>query len=292
MPIKSLGLLRTLDAVASSMNLGNAARALNLTKGAVSYQLRKLEDELGFAVFERTVGRLVLTDQGEKLWHASRTAIQKLDSEISEIRQTHSNTITIGMSTYFASRWLSPRLMRFTSANPDIQLRIQPIAGTINVHQEGIDMAIRWGYGQWQDCRIEQLFPCPAFATASPALAEAITAEGLATGLAKATLLHDLEDSESWQQWYNAAGLDYRESEMRLVIPDPNVRVQAVIDGQGLALNDRLLAQELRGGRLVQLSEITLDHYGYYIAFPHDAPENSAMHSFRAWLHAEAARPD
>ncbi len=79
---------------------------------------------------------------------------------------------------------------------------------------------------------------------------------------------------------------------MRLVIPDPNVRVQAVIDGQGLALNDRLLAQELRGGRLVQLSEITLDHYGYYIAIPHDAPENSAMHSFRAWLHAEAARPD
>ena len=292
MHLKSLGLLRTLDTVARCLNLGVASKQLNLTKGAVSYQLKKLEDELGFAVLNRDAGKLSLTNQGEKLWRASLQAIEKLDTEISEIRQAHSSAITVGMSTYFASRWLSPRLMRFTSANPDIQLRIQPVAGTIDVHQEGIDMAIRWGYGQWQDCRTEQLFRCPAFATANPDLAEEIVARGLEQGLANAALLHDLEDSESWKQWYNAAGLDYRDSDMRLVIPDPNVRVQAVIDGQGLALNDRLLMQELQNGQLVQLSDVTLDHYGYYLALPNEVPINSAMDSFCTWLREEAAKPD
>ena len=289
MPLRSLDLLRTLNTVAQSPSLSAAAADLSLTKGAVSYQIKKLEQELGFRVFIRAGGKLALTDQGRMLWHASQSAIQQLDREISTIQKSRFQ-ITIGMSTYFASRWLSQRLMRFTNNHPETSLRIQPVAGTIDVNQDGVDMAVRWGFGQWRDCRTELLFPCPAFATGNPDLASRVSRLGLEATLEHTTLLHDLEDSQSWQHWFKQAGLVYREVDRHIVIPDPNVRVQAVMDGQGIALNDRLVQNELQSGMLQMICDVKLQNYGYYLAYPSPVTENPHLQAFKQWLFEEVAR--
>ena len=73
-----------------------------------------------------------------------------------------------------------------------------------------------------------------------------------------------------------------------LVVPDPNVRVQAVIDGQGVALNDALVASELSSGQLFQISPVELSDYGYYLAYPRGTLSNPALQAFRDWIILEA----
>ena len=137
------------------MSFTAAARALNLTKGAVSYQIAQLESELGFKVFERRHRGIALTSRGRELYRAARASFGALDQEIARLQGTGSERITVGMSTYFASRWLSPRLMRFITDHSGVGLRIQPMINLLDLETENIDLAIRWGKGDWTDMKIE-----------------------------------------------------------------------------------------------------------------------------------------
>jgi DNA-binding transcriptional LysR family regulator len=280
--------LRLFDVAARHLSFTAAAREVNLTKGAVSYQIDQLENELRFKVFARLHRGVALTERGKRLWQASRLAFQDLEREIAALRQPDLGGITVGMSTYFASRWLSPRLMTFMAAHPRIALRLQPLIDLIDLRSENIDMAIRWGKGDWRDLEVEPLFSCPAFPVAGAAIARRVDALGLAAVLPGLTLLQDRDGSEAWADWHGAAGLPLRSIGDDLVIPDPNVRVQAVIDGQGLALNDSLVAAELAAGRLFRISPIELADYGYHLAYPHGALKDPGLLAFRDWILAEA----
>ena len=136
--------------------------------------------------------------------------------------------------------------------------------------------------------KIEPLFNCPAIATAGLAIAEQVKTTGLAASLANVALLHDTEDSTAWQDWHRAAGIPYQAKPKELVIPDPNVRVQAVIDGQGVALNDSLVQREFADGLLVKISEIELKNYGYFLAYRQESMANHALRDFRDWILSES----
>ncbi|MGI9500119.1 MAG: LysR family transcriptional regulator, partial [Geminicoccaceae bacterium] len=225
--------LRFFHAAARHLSFSKAATELNLTKGAISYQISRLEQDLGFSLFVRKHRALALTEKGHRLWHVSEVAFRDLEREIEALREAVPGRTTIGMSTYFASRWLSPRLMTFTADHPKFGLRLQPLVDLVDLQAHGIDMAIRWGRGDWTDLEIEPLFACPAFPTAGSSIARRLAEIGLETMLPDLILLHDRDDSDAWQDWHEAAGFPYRTTQGDLVIPDPNVRVQSVIDGQG-----------------------------------------------------------
>ncbi|MFZ1728002.1 MAG: LysR substrate-binding domain-containing protein [Albidovulum sp.] len=280
--------LRIFSEVARFGSFSAASSQLNLTKGALSYQIRILEQALGFEVFVRLPRGVVLTAKGRELSLALQTAFSSVESRIDALRDPADQPITIGTTTYFASRWLSARLMRFMRAYPEIRLRIQPLIDFSSLASEGIDVAIRWGRGNWPGQPSQLLFLCPAFATgASDALA-LVEAKGLQSALASLTLLADSRGSEAWAQWHRAAGLHFHDRADTLTIPDPNVRVQAVIDGQGVALNDSLVAQELREGKLVRLSPHRLDDYGYHLICEANASGNGHVHCFMDWIMGEA----
>ena len=290
MRFRSYDSLRLFDVVARHLSFTVAAEELNLTKGAVSYQIGRLEQDLGFPVFIRKHRAIQLTEKGKRLWHSSALAFRDLEREIAGLREAGPGRITVGMSTYFASRWLSPRLMTFTASHPRIGLRLQPLIDLTNLRTHGIDMAIRWGKGDWTDMEIEPLFACPAFPTASPAIAERIADAGLDTVLSDLTLLHDRDDSEAWRDWHTTAGLSYRSTRDELVVPDPNVRVQAVIDGQGAALNDALVDAELGEMRLSKISDVELADYGYFLAYPKGALSIPGLKAFHDWIMIEARK--
>lgn len=288
MRFRSYDGLRVLNVVARHLSFTAAANELNLTKGAVSYQINRLERDLGFPVFVRRPRGIALTEKGTRLWRASLAAFGDLDREIAGLQEENRARVTIGISTYFASRWLSPRLMTFIADHPRVALRLQPLVDLIDLRAQNIDIAIRWGKGEWTDMEIEPLFPCPAFPTAGAAVAERLAAATLETALPDLPLLHDREGSDAWLDWHAAAGLTYRATRDDLVIPDPNVRVQAVIDGQGLALNDGLVAAELREGRLFKISAVELSNYGYHLAYPKGTRATAGPAAFRDWIMAEA----
>jgi DNA-binding transcriptional LysR family regulator len=276
--------LRVFNVVARHGSFASATRDLNLTKGAISYRIRMLEEALGFSIFRRVPRGVVLTAEGQGLLDATEQPFLEMERRISVLRSEESGTVTVGLSTYLASRWLSPRLMDFMQSHTDIRLRIQPMIDLLDLDGEGIDLAIRWGDGLWDDMSIEQLFSCPAFPTGTPEVLSTIQAIGLEDAFASLPLLHDRENSRAWADWYAAAGLEYPEQSNVLTIPDPNVRVQAVADGQGIALNDNLMSQELADGRLVRLSDTRLENYGYFLAYRTKAMNHRSVAIFAEWL--------
>ncbi|MEP2029674.1 MAG: LysR substrate-binding domain-containing protein [Paracoccaceae bacterium] len=281
--------LRTFCVVARRKTISATAEGLSLTKGAVSHQIKALEAELGFKLFERQPRGMQLTQKGQELFHVARSAFDSVDRQIAALRQNRERSLTLGVSTYFASRWLSSRLMEFTSKNPKIRLRIQPMTNFFGFETEGVDIAIRWGDGAWTDMMCEELFLCPAFPVASPSLAERILARGLEHAVQEATLLDDRDGSTAWAEWLEEAGIPKLAKRSALTIPDPNVRVQAVIDGQGIAINDSLVAKELDSGELVRVSKVELSDYGYHLAIPDNALRSTDAQMLREWLLKVAA---
>lgn len=276
--------LRNFVIAARHGSLASAAEELCLTKGALSHQIRNLEQDLGFALFTRHSRGVRLSDKGQSLLVSCQSAFDQIEQRVEELNGNTEQTLTIGTTTYFASRWLSPRLMDFIRQYPEIRLRIQPMIELFELRQQGIDLAIRWGNGRWTDCRIEKLFDCPAWPTGNEEAKLKVEREGLETAFSSFTLLRDREDSEAWSEWYDRAGLTPTDRSDTLIVPDPNVRVQAVLDGQGVALNDELVRQEIRDGRLFRLSEIELGDYGYFLAHRTGAQSNKATTLFVEWL--------
>lgn len=292
MPFRSYDTLRVFTAVARHESITAAAAELNLSKASVSYQIRKLEDELGFRVFERKSQRLHITLKGEKLMHSAQLALGQLDRDIRQLKETTPDLITIGALTYFFSRWLSSRLMSFMEANPSIAVRVEPITGISDLSQSDIDVAICWAAGDWDRSDHEldhtHLFKCPARPTANASLTKQVQEIGLDRALREIPLLADSSGSTGWQQWHRLAKLEYRPMQNRLVIPDSNDRVQAVIDGQGIALWDDLVQSELDSGELFFLSEVALENAGYYLSCSSPTMERSAAtETFIHWINEQ-----
>ena len=291
MRFRSYDALKIFDAVARTLSMTKAADEVHQSKGSISYQINKLEAELGFRLFERANAKLGLTEEGRRLWHVSQTAMSQIDREIEDLRGTASGAVTVGALTYFSSRWLSPRLTRFFEANPGISLRIEPINSVDMMRSVKVDMAILWGIDGWVGHKSELLLSLPAVPTASRAVAEQVRQLGLAEAVRQLPLLGDSSGDLGWRAWHAAAGLPYAPSRSSLTIPDSNSRVQAVVDGQGIALWDDLVAPEIDDGTLVRLSDVGVKDAGYRILFT-ERPMSQSAEAFLDWLRAENDRSE
>ena len=291
MRFRSYDSLKTFDAVARTLSMTKAADEMHQSKGAISYQVGKLEAELGLRLFERAHAKLELTEEGRRLWHVSQTALSQIDREIEDLRGTAAGAVTVGALTYFSSRWLSPRLTRFFEANPGISLRIEPINSVEMLRSVRVDMAVLWGIGGWEGHKCELLLSLPAVPTANHAVAEQVRQLGLAEAVRQLPLLGDSSGDSGWRAWHAAAGLPYAPSRSSLTIPDSNSRVQAVVDGQGIALWDDLVAPEIDDGTLVRLSDVGVKDAGYRILFT-ERPMSQSAEAFLDWLRAENDRSE
>ena len=291
MRFRSYDSLKIFDTVARSLSMTKAADEVHQSKGSISYQVGKLEADLGFRLFERAHATLELTEEGRRLWHVSQTALSQIDREIEDLRGTTSGAVTIGALTYFSSRWLSPRLTRFFEANPGISLRIEPLNSVDMMRSLKIDMAVLWGIGGWEGHKSELLLSLPAVPTANRVLAEQVKQLVLAEAVRQLPLLGDSSGDAGWRAWHKAAGLPYAPSRASLTIPDSNSRVQAVVDGQGIALWDDLVASEFGNGTLVRLSDVRVENAGYFLVFT-DQPMSQSAEAFLDWLVVENDRSE
>ena len=276
--------LRLFVKAAQYSSFTDAAQALNMTKGAISYQIKTLETDLGTLLFDRNARGVKLTKSGQRLSASCRPLYREIEEELIALKGADAQTLTVGMSSYFASRWLSPRLMTFMQEHPEIQLRIQPMTELFDLERQNVDIAIRWGNGNWDDVEITPYMPMSAWPVGNKATAEKVRQLGPARAFSELTLLRDHDDSNAWSEWFSRAGLAQDTRKDTLIIPDPNVRVQAVIDGQGIALNDDLVAQEIAADKLVRLSDAELTSYGYFLAIPRTKTRSTSVNAFVAWL--------
>ena len=281
-------LLRLFAEIARYSSFSTAAAALNMTKGAISYQIKTLEADLGMSLFQRTTRGVTLTGEGLKLLAICQSRYDEIEAEIQMLKGVSTLTLTVGVSTYFAARWLSPRLMSFMQSHPDVQLRIQPMIEFSDAEMQGVDLAIRWGNGTWKDGTVTPFMPIPPYPVGDRATADLVSRLGMEEAISNLTLLRDRNDSSAWSDWLNAAGLPQQVRREVLIVPDPNVRVQAVIDGQGIALMDDLVRDDLKAERLFRLSETIVPEYGYFLVQAHSAALSEAVAAFSDWILGEA----
>ena len=216
------------------------------------------------------------------------SATQQIDQEIEDIRGSDTKTLCIGALTYFSSRWLSPRLMDFFEKNAGVSLRIEPINSLADLKTKDVDLAILWGVGEWKKYESRLLLRLPSVPTANTKIAKEVESLGIEAAVRQLPLLGDSSGDTGWRAWHAAAGLPYLPSKSSLVIPDSNSRVQAVIDGQGIALWDDLVAPEIKSGQLVELTDRKLDTSGYYLVFTKE-PHAIQVQAMIDWLFAQTA---
>ena len=282
-PLKAL---RAFEAAARHGSFTAAAGELSLTQGAISYQVRHLESNLGIALFQRSARQVNLTPQGQSLYRTTHRLFRELEDEIHKIAPGKDQLIlTVSVSTYFVTRWLSKRLGHFLNNHPEVTIRLQHSVNDPGFTVEDVDLAIRWGNGDWQQGESELLIPSPMMAVCAPDL---MPDKARLVDLRNQTFLHDQDSTDGWREWLRQAGMADMECGSGPVIDDPNVRVQSAIDGQGLVLANSLLNDDIAAGRLVEPFDIRLEGYGFHLLYEPAAKRRGAFQLFRQWLLREA----
>jgi DNA-binding transcriptional LysR family regulator len=140
--------------------------------------------------------------------------------------------------------------------------------------------------GEWDGVETIPFLTMPTWPIGNRGVAQRVRDVGLEHAISELILLRDHDGSMAWSGWLTAAGLPHQTRKDTLVIPDPNVRVRAVVDGQGIALNDALVAEEIKNGKLVRLSEVELTSYGYFLVRPPSNRNAEGVEAFVQWLRA------
>jgi LysR family transcriptional regulator, glycine cleavage system transcriptional activator len=283
-PLKSL---RVFDAAARHLSFTRAADELCVTQGAVSQQVKLLEDSLGAKLFRRQNRELRLTAAGERFALAVREALRLVGEATAEIRgRDGRQRLTLSCLPSFAHKWLMPRLGGFIERHPEISLRLHTGFDVVDLARDGVDCAIRHGPGGYRGLFAEILLTEELTPMCSPAIAATLKRPA---DLAGQVLLRDF--GTEWGEWLERAGLSEDDVHMGAEFLDSSVAMQAAIDGRGVILGHTALARDdLEAGRLVAPFETRVPydcaHWFVCPAGRETEPEIRALH---AWLKQEAA---
>ncbi len=284
-----LGAIRAFEATARLGSTVAAASELGVTHGAVSRQIKTLEDRLSRQLFERESGRLVLTKLGKRYAGSAEQAFDLLDVATRELTGgAEEPVVRISTTASFAAKWLLPRLPRFRARHREIEVWVFESQGLVEPRPGGAsDLAIRMGAGPWRGVSAQPLMDDELFPVCAPALARDLARP---TDLAKAILLHDDDPQAAWSRWLAAVGLAGRAYERGPRFASTALLLQAAVDGQGVALaRARLASPDIRAGHLVRpFVETVQTGPAYWLITPIRGTPNRAARLFCAWLKQEA----
>ena len=290
--LPSLNALKAFEAAARHESFTRAAEELCVTQGAVSHQVKALETELGFKLFNRERQRLVITEAGREYLNVIRDAFDRIALGTARLTQRQSSgVLTVSTSPDFAAKWLVHRLGRFAEMHPGIDLRVSATMHHVDFAREDVDMAVRHGTGNasWSGLDGVRLCTETLFPVLSPHLLAKHGRTLKAAGVLKLPMLH-LDDKEGWTRWLAAAQVKSVAPLQGLVMNRASMVIDAAVNGQGVALaRTTLAAWDLINQRLVAPFAETLPlSSAYWIVTPQATAELPKIVTFRDWLLAEA----
>jgi LysR family transcriptional regulator, glycine cleavage system transcriptional activator len=169
--LPSLTALRAFAATAELRNFSQAARALNVTHAAVAQQVRALEEQLGRPLVQREGRGVSLTADGEQLAEALGEGFGAMQRGLEALRVGEADRpVRISLTASFAAQWLMPRLKDFWQKHPDVGLSLHPDSRVVDLHRERMDLAIRYGNGDWPGVEAEYLTSARLVIAGAPSL--------------------------------------------------------------------------------------------------------------------------
>jgi len=293
-PRLPLATLPAFRAVARKATLRAAAEELHLTHSAVSQQIKQLEQQLGFELFERRGRRVVLNAAGSALLRSVEPALAQIDDGLRAALAVSCGAeqlIRLTLLPSFAQRWLLPRMPLWREQHPGIALELETSQRILDLQREGLHCALRQGAGQWPGLVSERLADSPLIVVGAPSFALRLRNRGPEAFVDEPLL----GSSKLWDRWFEQVGLKVATQPVAS-FSDAGLMLQAAEQGMGITLGRGLLAADaLVDGRLVQLSPQTLADnalYAYWIAYPGALAEWPPLVALRRWLHEEMANSE
>lgn len=282
--LPSLNALQIFDIVARHGSFTRAAEHLCLTQGAVSRQILALEGFYQFALFKRTPKGLTLTAEGELLLPTVRESFARIE-EVSMRLSRRRTELALKVPTCMM-QWMLPRIMRFQAEHPELQVQITTTWDHhVDFRMEPFDAAVIYAAGGGPDMHAIPLFEERLTPVCAPSLPDRQPLARL-DDLAGHTLLHPTRDHRDWKRWLAHAGAPHVDSTRGLSFETLDLATHAAIDGYGVAIGDRTLADEsLAAHRLVMPFDIALPTgMGYYFVYPGGAEQQQKIQLFGDWI--------
>jgi LysR family glycine cleavage system transcriptional activator len=283
-----LDAIRGFVAVARRMSITQAANDLCLTQSAVSRQIQALEEHLGSKLLIRKHRAIALTEAGERLLHLASPWLDRLVEYADSLHQAgRLRPVTITASISVTSLWILPRLGAFQQAHPNIDVRVSANNRTLDLKQEGIDLAIRYAREGDVPPGATRLFGEKVLPMASQKVAA--RAFNHPQALLDEVLL-ELDERAlpwlRWSDWLTATGLPDAKPKAYLHLNQYDQVIQAAIEGHGVALGRvALVLPMLKDGRLVALGDTQFGNSDYaYWLIDESASLRAEVQVFRDWI--------
>ncbi len=289
-PLKAL---LAFEAAARNQSFTEAAKELNVSRVAVSRQVRHLEQFLGFELFLRGQSSIKMTRAGRRLSRTVHQGFQSIVEEIESMENTKEDSlITIATTSGVSTYWLMPNIGRYRRIDPKADFRLLVSHDLVNLVQYDVDIAIRYGTGNWRGASSALLQRQQILPLCSQAFYGKYGPFDKIDDLAKAPLLEfesAFDPSSTWTNYFRDKGsvLGHR---VRMSSYDSYINlVQAVLDGQGIGLlGVPLMQQFLESGVLVPAIDTeALAQNGYYLCQPEGASPTQTVSKFHDWLLTE-----
>ena len=288
-PVTSLAVF---EAAARNCSFTHAATELNVTPGAVSRQIRNLEENLGAPLFIRNNRGVILTVDGEALFHVLASGFSRAADTVRAIRRGETTRrITVACSDVFGSMWLVPRMPDFWQRYPEIKVDHLITDNTPNFRRAEVELRIRFGSGTWADETSELLFDDRVYPVCSPSFAARNRDASLAD-LADMPLLDVEWVATDWLRWEDML------AHVGIPIHTVNVRrfgkfsvaLQAAMADQGLVIGwHRIVAPLIREGKLIRYPDLVMQPPGgYHLTWNTGRTLSPAGLQFKAWMEEHA----
>jgi DNA-binding transcriptional LysR family regulator len=290
-----LDLLRSFEAAARTLSFTLAARELFLTQSAVSRQIQQLEAGLGVPLFERRHRALALTEAGRVLQRAVVDCLERLRDATARVRAaSQMRQVSVTTTPGFASLWLIPRLARFTTTHPQVDVRISATLEVLDLQRSQIDIAVRF-------CPISDGVGPPLFEESLlPVCAPQLVTDRVHPLKKPADLVHhtllavDMPQgmalTADWEPWIRAMGLAELRMKNTMRFTQYADAIAAAVAGQGVAIGRVPLLNGLLAERrlVAPFRRGAASRRGYFIALAPRAAGNADAQDFARWLRAEA----
>lgn len=252
-PLPSLNALRAFDTTARTLNMSAAADQLNVTHGAVSRQIRQLEEQLGMTLFDRAGRGVRLTQAGIRLADTTHHVFSQLEQTCDQLRRAAEGApFVLGCSGSFLARWFIPRLDQLKRDCPGLELHLTA-ADEDQPLRTGVDAALRFATPPWPagqaviELASERIGP-----VLRPDLLPETGADITPNLLPRLPLLETLSRPQAWPEWCRQQQLEPSGLNIAQSFEHLNYMLEAALVGLGVAIAPEYLVEEdLRTGRLI-----------------------------------------
>lgn len=282
----SIQALRAIESVERNGALWLAAEELNVTRSAISHQLRTLEQDLGFKIIERAGNRTDITPRARAYAEDVRQALSMIARSSARVAQQGlSGTLTISCPPGFLSAWLCLHIRKFLEANPEIVLTVHSARNLNDTSNPQVDTFITFGPDTRANIQSEPLLSVEYTPLCSPTYMTRFNGFKDPRALLRATLIH-IGDFTDWENWMVLLGMPPETAYRGVCYDDMNIVQTAVMAGEGIAIADAVLWRKALGNGQLMRPFAPSMHFEtkYYLCTAKENLQNPLVIEFHNWL--------